>query len=46
MNVITNAVDYTTEGGVTITLTQEAGHALIRVADTGIGIASADIPCF
>ncbi|MDQ5928007.1 MAG: two-component system, OmpR family, heavy metal sensor histidine kinase CusS [Patescibacteria group bacterium] len=44
MNVITNAVDYTSDGGVTITLTQEAGHALIRVADTGIGIASADIP--
>lgn len=44
MNVITNAVDYTSEGGVTISLTQESGHALIRVTDTGIGIASADIP--
>jgi len=44
MNVITNAVDYTSDGGVTISLTQESGHASIRVTDTGIGIASADIP--
>lgn len=38
-NLIDNAVKYTPAGGqVTICLTQEEGHAVCTVADTGIGI--------
>lgn len=45
-NLITNAVNYTTEGGtITISWQQETdGSALFSVTDTGIGIASHDIP--
>lgn len=39
-NLVTNAVQYTPAGGkVIITLTESQHHAVIRVADTGIGIA-------
>lgn len=44
MNVITNAVDYTPAGSVTITLMWESDYASVRVTDTGIGIASDDLP--
>lgn len=44
MNVITNAVDYTPEGGVTVTLVREPKGASINISDTGIGIAPNDIP--
>ncbi|MDP9127021.1 MAG: ATP-binding protein [Pseudomonadota bacterium] len=45
-NLLTNAVKFTPEGG-DITLTAEVGRAgelLMRVRDTGIGIAKDDIP--
>ncbi len=45
VNLIDNALRYTPEGGtVTATLDVEGGYALIRVADTGIGIPYKDIP--
>ncbi|MFA7437477.1 phosphate regulon sensor histidine kinase PhoR [Castellaniella sp.] len=45
-NLLTNAVRYTpAEGSITVTWERLAsGAAACRVADTGIGIASADIP--
>ena len=46
VNLVDNAVKYTREGGeIRITATQEAGDVIaILVADTGIGIASTDLP--
>lgn len=42
-NLITNAVEYTKDGGrVTITLKKQADDLYFSVADTGIGIPSAD----
>ncbi len=45
LNLLKNAVDYNREGG-SVTLTLEKAHheAVLRVADTGIGITHADIP--
>jgi heavy metal sensor kinase len=43
LNLVENAVKYTPAGGkVEMTLAREGDHALITVADTGIGIAPAD----
>jgi two-component system phosphate regulon sensor histidine kinase PhoR len=44
-NLLENAVRYTPEGGrVTITLSENAEHAVLAVEDTGIGIPSRDLP--
>ncbi|MDX6548973.1 MAG: two-component system, OmpR family, sensor histidine kinase SenX3 [Gaiellales bacterium] len=43
-NLLANAVRYTPPGGeVRVTLADSGGTALLRVADTGIGIPAADI---
>jgi two-component system phosphate regulon sensor histidine kinase PhoR len=39
VNLFNNAVNYTMHGGVVVTLAEEGGRAVLRVADTGIGIA-------
>ena len=39
-NLLTNAIKYNREGGrITVSLSGEPGHALIRVVDTGVGIS-------
>jgi signal transduction histidine kinase/ActR/RegA family two-component response regulator len=44
-NVLTNAAKYTDPGGkVTLTLEQSPGQAIIRVCDTGVGIAPDVLP--
>ena len=44
-NIVDNAVKYTPRGGrVEISAGQKDGLAYIRVADTGVGIPSADLP--
>ncbi len=44
-NLVDNAVRYTAEGGrVDVGLSSEDGTALIRVADTGVGIPTRDLP--
>lgn len=45
LNLVTNAIKYTPDGGeVTLSLTAEGGYAFIRVTDTGIGIPKEDLP--
>ena len=44
-NLIENAVTYTSPGGtVTVSVSEDAQGCELRVADTGIGIAPADLP--
>jgi len=43
-NLIDNAIKYTPKGDVTIDVTGDAEHVVISVADSGIGIATEDIP--
>ena len=45
LNLLTNATKYTRKGGsVTITCTEEADSVVVKVADTGVGIAAGDLP--
>lgn len=43
-NLVSNAVKYTREGSVTVSLRKETEWAVVEVADTGIGIPEKDIP--
>lgn len=44
LNLISNALKFTFEGGVTVTLGVEEEQAVLRVSDTGTGIPEADQP--
>ena len=45
VNILTNSTKYMHPGGqIRIDVSAQAGQALVRVADTGIGIASEDLP--
>ncbi|MEK7208537.1 MAG: ATP-binding protein [Patescibacteria group bacterium] len=43
-NLIDNAVKYTEQGTITITMTKTGEQALLKVADTGVGIAQETLP--
>ena len=44
-NLVENAIKYNVpQGSVSVTLKREAGQAVLRVADTGIGIPAGDVP--
>jgi signal transduction histidine kinase len=43
LNLISNAFKFTFEGSIRVTLEERAGHAELRVRDTGVGIAAADL---
>jgi signal transduction histidine kinase len=40
VNLLSNAVKFTTQGGITLTTAVESGELVVRVADTGVGIAA------
>ncbi len=45
VNLLDNAIKYTPEGGnVSISVTQRDGHAVLEVADSGLGISADDLP--
>ena len=43
-NLVSNAVKFTSEGAVTVSLAAEGDAAVLRVTDTGVGIAADFIP--
>ena len=43
VNLFSNAVKYTKEGSVSVTVSEYKGDALITVADTGLGISAEDM---
>jgi signal transduction histidine kinase len=44
LNLLSNALKFTFEGGVTVRLRERDGQALLEVEDTGTGIAEAELP--
>jgi signal transduction histidine kinase/PleD family two-component response regulator len=44
LNLISNAFKFTLAGKVTVSVAEEPGAAVVRVADTGIGVAQAELP--
>jgi PAS domain S-box-containing protein len=43
-NLLSNALKFTFEGAITVSLSMADGHVELRVRDTGTGIAEADLP--
>jgi PAS domain S-box-containing protein len=43
LNLVSNALKFTAEGGVDLRLEQDGDEAVVSVVDTGIGIAEADL---
>lgn len=44
MNLVTNAIKFTAQGGILISARQRGNTVLVQVWDTGIGIPEAEIP--
>jgi PAS domain S-box-containing protein len=44
LNLLSNALKFTFEGGIAVTLGEKDGQAVLRVADTGAGIPGAELP--
>jgi signal transduction histidine kinase len=44
INIIDNAVKYTPEGSITVTVKSEEGKVVVKVSDTGVGIDKKVIP--
>ena len=43
-NLLSNALKFTFAGGIRVSLREEDGQAVLRVADTGEGMAAAELP--
>ncbi|WP_410614749.1 SpoIIE family protein phosphatase [Amycolatopsis sp. lyj-109] len=43
-NLLSNAVKFTFDGAIRVTSTVAAGHTVVAVSDTGIGIDAAELP--
>jgi PAS domain S-box-containing protein len=44
LNLLSNALKFTFDGTVSLSLRAEGSHAVLRVSDTGSGIAAAEMP--
>ncbi|GII76995.1 histidine kinase [Sphaerisporangium rufum] len=44
LNLLSNALKFTFDGSVRVTLRADGGQAVLTIADTGIGIAAAELP--
>jgi len=44
LNLLENAISYTEQGKITLSLEEKENHLFIRITDTGIGIPSDQIP--
>jgi len=44
LNLLSNALKFTFQGAITVTLRQTAGHYELAVADTGVGIPEPELP--
>ncbi len=44
LNLVSNALKFTFEGTISVTLRPDGDHAVLRVADTGVGVAPAEMP--
>lgn len=44
LNLVSNALKFTFEGGVTVSLHPTDGAVVLRVADTGVGVPEAEMP--
>ncbi|WP_310740214.1 SpoIIE family protein phosphatase [Microbispora sp. H10885] len=44
LNLLSNALKFTFDGSIRVTLRAEDGHAVVTVADTGIGISRHELP--
>ena len=43
-NLLSNALKFTFSGTVSVRLGEEDGHAVLRIADTAVGVPTAEIP--
>jgi PAS domain S-box-containing protein len=44
LNLLSNALKFTLEGGVSLSLARDGGCAVLRVADTGVGMPKQELP--
>ena len=44
LNLLSNAFKYTLKGKISINLSQEGNHVILKVADTGVGIPEKELP--
>jgi PAS domain S-box-containing protein len=44
VNLVSNAVKFTFEGGIVVDVRAEDGHAVLRVSDTGTGVPAEELP--